>query len=213
MYLGTLTWTKLILKFCYFPVDVPDTLSGKLRCSGLLRKLSSWYVSEVESRESIWNALSLDYKDRIQNYKNFLLDTKYDTKLQNRLQKFLATSSCRYPRVFHNFTTFEFFNDYPFLWWDFGRWLRIWHYFLIMTSSKGCTARYDVIFRYFAVSRKLLAIEAWGTHQMTQNARFPICPQYIIWPYLYKKKSYSQKTHFLRFLINFFNNYSSNSTY
>ena len=31
MYHGTLTWTKLILKFCYFPVNVPDTLSGKLR--------------------------------------------------------------------------------------------------------------------------------------------------------------------------------------
>ena len=31
MYHGKLTWTKRILKFCYFPVNVPDTLSEKLR--------------------------------------------------------------------------------------------------------------------------------------------------------------------------------------
>ena len=41
MYHGTLTWTKLILKFCYFPVNVPDTLSGKLRYLSQVQKVNS----------------------------------------------------------------------------------------------------------------------------------------------------------------------------
>ena len=47
MYHGTLTWTKRNLKFCYFPVNVPDTLSGKLRYVYFLKvvHLLYWHKS------------------------------------------------------------------------------------------------------------------------------------------------------------------------
>ena len=52
MYHGTLTWTKLILKFCYFPVNVPDTLSRKLRyIQKDLNAYRSFFDSEMLKKE------------------------------------------------------------------------------------------------------------------------------------------------------------------
>ena len=96
---------------------------------------------------------------------------------------FICPSSC------FIISPLEFFNGYPFFWWDFWGWSRTWHYCFIVTSSWGCPEKWWCHFFYFVISRKLLAIKVWNLHQTTRNIWFPINRLRAIWPKGYQRES------------------------
>ena len=80
---------------------------------------------------------------------------------------------------------FKFFNIYTFSDGIFDGDHKTDIIFLLWRLLGGAPSYDDVIFSYFDISRKLLALEAWNLYQATQNIWFIICSPYIILSYLH----------------------------